>query len=118
MVSNNLITKLRLDNEEFKFSIPELEDRVNKLETTIVDNQEVYTSQHGWQTMAEAMQSVAKAAEQAMHGVYEAMARIYCLEDQLNGSSASAESENPNENLLGEFWSEIDKTNMFLQNLK
>ena len=53
-----------------------------------------------------------------MRGVQEAMLRIYCLEDQLSGSSTSAESENPNENLLGEFWFEIDKTNMFLQNLK
>ena len=68
--------------------------------------------------MAAAMSSVAKAAEQAMNGMCEAMARIYRLENQLNTSSASAESENPDENPLGEFLNEFIKDNMFLQNLK
>lgn len=53
-----------------------------------------------------------------MHGVCEAMSRIDYLEDQLSASSASAESENPDKNPLGDFLSEIVKDNMFLQNLK
>ena len=118
MVSSNVISKLSLDGESFRITIPELEERVDRLEATISDNQEIYTTQYGWQTMAEAMKKVAQSAEEAMHGVYEAMARIYCLEDQLSASSASAESENPNENDPGDFWDEITKNNMFLQNLK
>lgn len=115
MASNNLIQKIFLDDKEFEFFISDLENRVNKIET---DNQDVYTKQYGWQTMADAMRSVADAAEKAIHGVYEAMSRIYCLEDQLSGSSASAEIETQDENLLGEFFTELSKTNMFLQNLK
>ena len=118
MISSNVISKLSLDGESFKIAVPELEHRVDRLEATISDSQEVYTTQYGWQTTAEAMRKVAQAAEEAMHGVYEAMARIYCLEDRLNASSASAESENPDENPLGDFLDEITKDNIFLQNLK
>lgn len=118
MVSSNVISKLCFDGETFKLSVPELEKRVDRLEATVSDNQEVYTTQYGWQTMAEAMKSVAKAAEEAMHGVCEAMSRIYYLEDQLNAPNANAESESQDKILSGEFWDEIEKNNMFLQHLK
>ena len=118
MANDKLITKLCIDGKDFKIALPDLEKRLDKLESTIEDNQQIYTYQHGLQTMAEAMQSVAEAAEQAMHGVCEAMARIYYLEDQLSASSASEKSENQEKILSGEFWNEIEKNNMFLQHLK
>lgn len=68
--------------------------------------------------MTEAMKKAGQAAKEAMLGVCEAISCICCLKDQLNASSASAESESPNENPLGDFLDEITKDNIFPQNLK